>query len=282
MQAELKENRSHGTAEYPYTQYHIFKVESSFQFPVHWHSELELIFVRKGTLSVSIDGQNYIATSNSLCIVNPRELHFMGSYDTSVDYYTILFPLEFISFQTNDNYENQLLMPLRHGKISFRGFINSSEMTVELHNLLEELIYINKHKVDFYEISCRVLLLKILMELQKLPNILSSSEGSNSNLQRSILTYIRENFAEKIGLSELAEEFHMSDKYLSRYFKEHFNITFSKYLNHMRLSHAKKLLENTDLSVTDVALQSGFPTVSYFISCFKNNYRETPFSYRKH
>ena len=60
MYFELKENRSHGTPENPFSQYHISDVKRAFQIPVHWHDELEIIYVKQGRLHVTISGENYI------------------------------------------------------------------------------------------------------------------------------------------------------------------------------------------------------------------------------
>ena len=59
MYLELKENIPHGTKAYPYTQYHIHKMNTSFQVPVHWHDELEIIYILKGVLKVSINGEEF-------------------------------------------------------------------------------------------------------------------------------------------------------------------------------------------------------------------------------
>lgn len=280
MQIELKENRVHGTAEYPYTQYHIHKITRNIMIPVHWHDELELIYVRDGNLSVTISGEKYTCSRDCLCIVNPRELHYMETTDRQVDYFTILFPLEFISFQTNDRYEQDVFMPLRQGKLAFRSYIEKDKVESGMHNLIEKLIQINNVKNELYQMESRVLLLELLIELLRVPDIFTITTSTKTELQRKILNFIRDNYSEKIGLKELAWELHMSDKYLSRYFKESFNITFSKYLNHVRLSNAKKLLETTELSITEVALNCGFPNVSYFISCFRKSYGVTPLMYK--
>ena len=47
MYFELKENRPHGTLENPFSQYHISNVKRAFQIPVHWHDELEIIYVSR-------------------------------------------------------------------------------------------------------------------------------------------------------------------------------------------------------------------------------------------
>ena len=60
MYRELKENRPHGTSERPFSLYHIRDIHHAFQIPVHWHDELEIIYVKNGALSVTISGENYI------------------------------------------------------------------------------------------------------------------------------------------------------------------------------------------------------------------------------
>ena len=57
----------------------------------------------------------------------------------------------------------------------------------------------------------------------------------------------------------------LAEKYISCYFKEHFHITLSQYVNHLRLEHARQLLEESATSVTEVAMCSGYQNVSYFI-----------------
>ena len=112
--------------------------------------------------------------------------------------------------------------------------------------------------------------------------LLTPSISDNQiNLQREMLAYIQEHFTEKISLKDLSNQFHLSEKYLSRYFREHFHLTFSDYTNHLRLTCAKQLLENTKLPVTEVALCSGFPNVSYFIRMFKRQHGVSPLKYRK-
>ena len=69
MYFELKENRPHGTPENPFSQYHISDVKRAFQIPVHWHDELEIIYVKQGKLHVTISGENYIGSPKDTFVV---------------------------------------------------------------------------------------------------------------------------------------------------------------------------------------------------------------------
>lgn len=98
MYFELKENKPHGTKDDPFSTYHIKNEGRSFQIPVHWHDELEIIYVKSGFLTVSISGENYIGPPGDAFVVLPGNLHFMGSQTGTVDYFTFLFGINIYLF----------------------------------------------------------------------------------------------------------------------------------------------------------------------------------------
>lgn len=98
MYFELKENKPHGTKDDPFSTYHIKNEGRSFQIPVHWHDELEIIYVKSGFLTVSISGENYIGTPGNAFVVSPGNLHFMGSQAGEVDYFIFLFSVKIYIF----------------------------------------------------------------------------------------------------------------------------------------------------------------------------------------
>ena len=204
----------------------------------------------------------------------------MGTSDMTVEYYTILFPLEFISFQSEDLFECRVLKPLRNGQ---KQLVSALPSSTELTDILDQLPRIKNeaHPFPYHQVKTRLYLLEFFEKILEMPEMLYSTSGKHTNQQREILTYIQQYYTDKITLADLAEYFHLSEKYLSRYFKKHFYISFSQYLSHLRLSHAKNLLETTDLSITEVAASAGFPSVSFFIRSFKSNYGITPLQYRK-
>lgn len=281
MYLELKENKPHGTKEYPYTQYFIHHPKRAFHIPVHWHDEIEIIYVKKGKLSICVQEEMYQALSGDVLFVNPGELHFMESDDMSVEYYTILFPLEFISFQTEDLLEQQVLQPLRMKNLLFPICIIEEEMKWKITALLKQAIEINEEKAIFYQLRTRILLLEIIELFLKNNSFCKPSFAHTSSLQREMISYIQKHYTEKITLQMLAHEFHLSEKYISVYFKKHFSISFMQYVGHLRMTKAKHLLLSTDLPITEVALSCGFFSVNLFIRNFKEMYQVTPLQYRR-
>ena len=282
MYFELKENKPHGTKDDPFSTYHIENAGRSFQIPVHWHDEFEIIYVRSGFLTVSISGESYIGKTGEAFVVSPGNLHLMGSQSGTVDYYTFLFPLKYISFCTDDMLDEKLLEPLNSGHLMICPRVNDTAK-----ELCEQLIKIYEAKNDESEskittqVRTKIILLQFILEMWKKGFVIENDTSGRNTVEKEMVSYIQQNFTGKISLRECGEQFHLSEKYIARYFKEHFHITLSQYVTYLRLEHAKQLLQDTDIPVTDVAMQSGYQNVSYFIRSFQKAYAVSPLKYRK-
>lgn len=280
MYRELKENKPHGTKAYPYIQYFIQKPKNAFHIPIHWHDEVEMIYIQKGKVTIVIEEEVFHATPGELFFVNSGELHFMESDDMSIEYYTILFPLEFVSFQTEDELEQDIFLPLRQKQLLFPRVAERVHQQ-NLTKWIKALIMENEERLYGYQLRTKILLLQMLEYLTKEKQLRPTDYANTNQLQRELITYVQKNYAEKISLSMLATEFHLSEKYLSWYFKEHFSISFMQYVTHLRMSKAKELLVATEESITEVAMSCGYPSVNLFIRNFKETYGITPLQYRK-
>ena len=281
MYFELKENKPHGTKDDPFSIYHIANVKRSFQIPVHWHDEFEIIYVKSGFLTVSISGENYIGKPGDAFVVSPGNLHFMGSQTGNVDYFTFLFPLKYISFRTDDILDDKLLEPLNSGHLIISPEIEDTvkeqcEQLVEIYGAKKEE---SQSKITA-QIKTKIILLQFILKLWKKGFIVENDTSGKNTVEKEMVSYIQQNFTGKILLKEFGEQFHLSEKYISRYFKEYFHITISQYVTYLRLEHAKQLLQDTDIPVTEVAMQSGYQNVSYFIRSFKKTYGMSPLKYR--
>ena len=95
------------------------------------------------------------------------------------------------------------------------------------------------------------------------------------------LSYTRAHYAEDLRIETVAKLALMSQSYFCYFFKLLVGKTFTQYLIEVRIEHAKEALAQTELSVTDVAINSGFNNVSHFIRTFKANVNLSPIQYRK-
>lgn len=281
MYAGLKESKPHGTREYPYTQYHIHKPTRAFHVPVHWHEEMEIIYIKDGNLRISVEGEIFEGVPGEIYLVNPGELHYMETDRVPVNYYTILFPLELVSFQAGDAIEYDFMRPFREKRKLLTHNINEMFSVEKIEILLEEAILLNDKQEGMYQLRTKAKLVELLAELEEAGCFYEPMVRKESKLQRNMISYIQEHYTEKLTLEMLAEEFHLSEKYISRYFKEQFSISFMQYVSHLRMEKAKELLRSTEFSITEVAFSSGYPSVNFFIRSFKEENQITPLQYRK-
>ncbi|MFJ7755701.1 response regulator transcription factor [Peribacillus muralis] len=154
-----------------------------------------------------------------------------------------------------------------------------------------EIIMVTAHQsFDYAQQSIRIgvvdYLTKPVIE-SELHKVLSKYQESGatqnySSLIHHSLTFIHENFDEKISLSDIAREVHTNPTYLSRKFHEEVGTSFSEYLMHYRIKAAKRALTtNTNWSISDVAENSGFNSQHYFSTLFRKIEGITPKEFRE-
>ena len=102
----------------------------------------------------------------------------------------------------------------------------------------------------------------------------------NSELIKRAMLYISENFNSQLTLEDVAAQVHLHPAYFSTLFKSSTGSTFKEYLNMVRIEESKRLLSNTDYSIIDIAIASGFEDQSYFSKVFKKYTGLTPKQFR--
>ena len=283
MNQKLKEAAVHGSKDYPFAVYDLQHLGPSFHVSLHWHEELEMVYVYEGPLYLSINGENYVGNQGDIFIVNPKEIHNMYVKDSDVRYGTLLFSLNSLLFHENDESTRKYLQPLCMGDVILPHKIAMPEISKNIFALICEIVRLNREKVPAYRLGTKALLLQIIFLLfHNHMEITNLNSQKNSTLNREILSYIGEHYTTNMTLSEIADKFHMSYKYFSRYFKNNFQTSLSEYLMKLRLEHAELLLSTTELPITEISLQSGFNNISFFIRSFKKAYGFTPLQYRNH
>ena len=84
-----------------------------------------------------------------------------------------------------------------------------------------------------------------------------------------MIDYIKNNYQEKISISDLSKDLAYSESMLNRKFKKEVHITFNEYLNRYRINKAVDLLKNSDYNITEIAYMSGYSSAKYFARVFK-------------
>lgn len=126
---------------------------------------------------------------------------------------------------------------------------------------------------------------ELCYKLQELVEVFTESmfnytPTKNNEIIKKAMSYISDNFASNITLDDVARHVHLNPAYFSTIFKQSCGSSFKEYLNMVRIEESKRLLANTDYSVVDIAVTTGFMDQSYFSKVFKKYTGLTPKQYR--
>jgi len=277
---------------FTYDEHHIsglknfvhYNITSSIEAdPFHYHSDIiEIHCMIKGERVVYLDEDNvstrHTIYGNEAFITFPYEIHQNGDSSQS--------PCEFFAFQINlrdrDNllcldkeYSNHLcdqLLSMKYRHLS----LSSSEIT-----LLRRAFNLFSSK-EPHDIKTAVLnLVNFLFNLQYMRPVQHESKNAQDENINRVILYISQHLSDPISLDELAE---ISNYSLSRFktkFKKYIGIPPAEYITLQKIKYAKKLLETTNLSVTELSYELGFSSSNYFSTVFKKILNITPQQYRK-
>ena len=118
----------------------------------------------------------------------------------------------------------------------------------------------------------------LVVAVNKLPAIEQNEEGQDERLT-SMLNFIQNNYQD-VTLESLAEQFHLSEPYVSKYIKDKSGKTFGEHVAHIRMKRAKTLLKNGNMTVENIAYAVGYQNVEHFNRTFKKSFDMTPIQYR--
>lgn len=185
-------------------------------------------------------------------------------------------------YELAEAFENELAVS---GVVSLREL---QHYTVEI-NLLLMRIYAQLSNDRFHE-TMPLWLTQLEEWSAKLKQIFSDmlelidySKAELTHVQPivAVRNYINDHMKEDITLAGLAEKFHFSPQYLAKRFKEEYDTTIMNYLTQLRMDKACTLLAHTELSIQEVASESGFEDLNYFSKVFKKHTASSPTAYRK-
>lgn len=282
------EATKHGTYMLPYNIYPTLIPQYFTDFPMHWHEEIEIIYVVSGSAMYTVDLEQYLLNEGDVLIIPPTALHSFNQYK-SCDFYShaILFDQKMIDGDTIDTCSKKFITPIFKNDIYLPIHIDKNNThNKAIRDILNKAIIHNTDRTIGYELEIKIAFLQFISYFFKHNYYNATTEHNNVNIRtttliKSISTYIKENYKDKITLEMLATHANISVFHLSHIFKQSTGQTPIDYLNQYRLITSADMLRTTDLSIMDIAFECGYNNVSYFNRAFKAKYGMTPKEYRK-
>ena len=281
------ESAKHGTLMLPYSIYKTYIPQAFTDFPMHWHEEIEIIYVESGVASYTVDFEQYLLREGDILIIPPAALHSFKQYnDYDFFAYSILFDQKMIDGNTMDTCSKKFITPIFKNDIYLPiHIINANEHNLTIRQILNRAIVANTNMDIGYELEIKVSFLEFINYFFK-HNYYDANKKNNdvntrtATLIKNITTYIEEHYKDKITLDMLATHVNISVFHLSHIFKQSTGQTPIEYLNQYRLIMSADMLRSCDYSIMDIAFECGYNNVSYFNRAFKAKYGMTPKEYR--
>ncbi|MBQ8510428.1 MAG: helix-turn-helix transcriptional regulator [Clostridia bacterium] len=146
--------------------------------------------------------------------------------------------------------------------------------------LFQRLESIYKAKEPLHLTDCRITLYNIMMMLLRSPQRTYMPSSKFQPLHNAV-KYMEQNYASPtLTIGEISQSTGLCEGYMRRLFKAYHRVSPSRYLQNLRLSHAKDLLLSTTLSISDVAEQCGFSSTYYFSEAFRRHFGISPTAWR--
>ena len=241
------------------SEYFCKEYGENFSFPVHLHQSFEFIYVADGEMKVTVNGRNYDLKKGEAVLVFPNQLHSMES--TKSRHMLCSFSPELIK-AFSSKHKNRI--PVEN-RVKVDGYIIR-----ELDNILENTSSVEKKAV----------LYPICAAFEK-GAVYEEKPNYEEKLLNRIFSFVEQNFDRECDLGVLAEQMGYSYAYLSRCFKKITGMSFNNYVNRYRINNACYLLNNTDCTILQCAMDCGYKSVRSFNRNFMNIVSVTPKEYRE-
>ncbi len=235
----------------------------------HAHSYTELFYIVGGDGQFQINGSLFPVHAHQLVVVNPNILHTEVSYEAH--------PLEYIVLGIEGP---ELTDPdTDEARYCIYSFSEQNEVLTCMQRVLLEM----QERRPEYQTVCLACMDIIMAQLMRSASVsvTQTSAHSPANQQcASVRHYIDQHYKENITLDLLAEKASINKFYMAHAFKREYGVSPINYLLVCRIREAKRLLAETDLTLSQIAAVLGFSSSSYFSQRFRNAEGMSPTEYR--
>lgn len=276
---ELKEHKKHGDNMMPIKCYSIKTPAGVSPMHCHWHNELEIFKVSEGQMSLQCGNNHYSGKQGDTFFFNSGQLHAAESDSSEPSAFkSIVFHPDLIC--DSDIIRAKYITPLLTGNILIPTELKKND---EADRIFERIFHIMSHETFGYEMEVKGLimyLMSIMLKNAETCSVNSSGCGGTAGIKKTI-AYINKNYSQPLTISELSSMCDMSEGHFCRLFKHITMKTPVQYINNVRVTKAVEMLTSSDKKVLDIAMDTGFNSLSYFIGVFKDNLGITPTKFRK-
>lgn len=257
--------------------------ETRWQMIYHYHRELEIIYVDKGSLICGINSDSFTVSEGDIVFFPSMTPHYTYTNESGSARSYIQF-LESDFFKTGKT-ESSLDEFMRGWAKSYYVFKAGTEENKEFSDCLEGIFYEFAMKKPFYENFVLAGIYHLMAILYRRGCVVNPELEVDKTLIKKIMPaveYVEKNYKDNLRLSEASGKAGLSEYYFCRLFKRVTGANFNDFINFVRVKKAEEGLSGTTDQIAEVAAAAGFTSNAYFNYVFKKIKGCTPSQYRKY
>lgn len=250
-------------------------------YPTHWHNAVEIIIPLANDFSVVSGDKEYILKEKEILIIPPGELHSMPAREGR----RIIFQCD--NTQLGGNAILDSLLPVFSSSVHITPEPDREFYLIARKSILDIYSdYFSKSPVADARIYMNLLNILTAVRESQLRQADDTPEediisSDDSMKLKYVMNYINHNFTEELSLDTLAAIAGYSKFHFSRLFKKYNNMSCVQYISCKRIKMAEQLLCDPTISITEIAMRSGFASLTTFNRIFKAHKNCTPTEFRK-
>ena len=234
----------------------------------HLHNALEIVWVTEGALELGVGQELYHMENGDIGFVFPNIIHHYQVFTNRESVAVFIKSPPFVL----STFDEILLNYAPEYPI-----IKAGDVDRETYRALGAVMKTKQTEFAIVQAYLQIVLARCFRNFKLVEK---RSVGSDDLIYQTV-AYVSGNFKNTFSLEDMAKDLGVSKYVLSRIFSKTFHSNFKQYLNDTRLDYARRRLENTEDSITNICLDSGFDSQRTFNRVFKERFRVSPTEYRK-
>ncbi|OZB98818.1 AraC family transcriptional regulator [Paenibacillus sp. XY044] len=266
--------------------FRIQKCPLTHEFFVHSHDFSELVVILAGSAVHIIEGREYPVTAGQVFFIHSGVSHGYKNVD-GIEYINVMFQpeqlLQLSELRLMPGFQALFYIePFYRKEMNFKGMLTLNEAQLqEATRLLDSILAEYELRPQGYRLMIRSYFTALVSLLSRYYQIGSGPEDNKALRIGEAVTYIEEHFLQPITLREMADKAFLSTRQFQRVFTRNYHTTPMDYIIRKRLDYSCTLLRHPGLSISQVALESGFRDQNYYARQFRKVYNCTPSQYRE-
>ncbi len=242
----------------------VIEEEMNFSYPTHLHRWYEIILVTSGEMDVIIDGTSYTLSENDSAFIFPNQTHQLITRTHSAHRLIILKP-ELIA----------------HFNSKVQNCIPKTPTKTVTSSAWRELFMSASESTPFEEVKGILYIYCGAFSNDEFLSVSEKETADGVDLMHRIFRFADENYLGNCSLKDLAAHIGYDYSYLSKLFSERIGVSFTEYVNMLRIDRACYLLKNTEMPVLDISEHCGYGSLRSFNRNFAKQTGTTPRDYKR-